>query len=191
MSTISSDLLYGLIGESVRVNRGGPESQKGTVVAVYADHFILLSENRTFYYYQFQHLKSITKNAKDVAADLGALPTFAEGEDFQGLLQNLKYRWVKINRGGPEKIEGILQDVSSEYVTLIVKEEVVQIPHFHIKSMNYGLQALEEDEIYGYQGYQGYQGNHSNNQQSNQNTAYVPYSRARATRQSSRYNRGK
>ncbi|MCI0766330.1 spore coat protein [Bacillus sp. TL12] len=153
MSTISSDLLYGLIGESVRVNRGGPESQKGTVVAVYLDYFILLSENKTFYYYQLQHLKNITKNAKDVAADIGILPTFAEGEDFQGLLQILKHRWVKINCGGLEKIEGILQDVSSEYVTLIVKEEIVQIPHFHIKNVNYDIQALE-DEIYGYQDYQ-------------------------------------
>ncbi|MEN1938482.1 spore coat protein [Paenibacillus sp. 102] len=155
MSTIGSDLLYGLIGESVRVNRGGPESPKGTVVAVYSDHFILLSENKNFYYYQFQHLKSITKNAKDVAADIGVIPIFAEGEDFQDLLQNLKHRWIKINCGGVEKIEGILQDVSSEYVILIVKEEIVQIPHFHVENVSYGLKALEEDAIYGYQGYQG------------------------------------
>lgn len=153
MSTISNDLLYELIGESVRVNRGGRESQKGTVVAVYLDYFILLSENKTFYYYQLQHLKSITKNAKDVAADIGVLPIFAEGEDFQDLLQILKHRWVKINCGGLEKNEGILQDVSSEYVTLIVKEEIVQIPHFHIKNVTYDIQALE-DEIYGYQDYQ-------------------------------------
>ncbi|PQZ54941.1 spore coat protein [Bacillus sp. MYb209] len=146
MSIISSDLLNRLVGESVRVNRGGPESQKGTVVAVYSDYFVLLSEKGTFYYYQFQHLKSITKNTKDVAEDVGELPVFLDGEDFQSLLQNLQYRWVKINRGGPEKIEGILQDVSSEYVTLIVKEEVIKIAHFHIKSVNYGLQVSKEEE---------------------------------------------
>lgn len=146
MSIISSDLLDGLVGESVRVNRGGPESQKGTVVAVYSDYFVLLSEKGTFYYYQLQHLKSITRNTKDIAEDVGELPVFLEGEDFQSLLQNLQYRWVKINRGGPEKIEGILQDVSSEYVTLIVKEEVIKIAHFHVKSVNYGLQVSKEEE---------------------------------------------
>ena len=58
-------------------------------------------------------------------------------EDFETLLQSFKYRWVKINRGGPEKIEGILQDVSCDYVTLIIKEEVVLIALSHIKSVNY------------------------------------------------------
>lgn len=168
MSTMSSDLLFELIGESVRVNRGGPESQKGTVVAVYSDYFVLLSENGTFFYYQLHHIKSITKNAKDMAEAVGCLPLFAEGDDFQELLQNLKYRWVKINRGGPEKIEGILQDVSSKFVTLIVKEEVVQISHYHIKSMNYGLQVQEDESEQDNQS--------SNNQQS----------RARSKRRSNR-----
>ncbi|MBO1627185.1 spore coat protein [Bacillus arachidis] len=166
MSELSSDLLYGLIGESVRVNRGGPESQKGTVISVYSDYFVLLSESGTVFYYQLEHIKSITRNVKESGVEIVSLPTFVESDDFHGLLQNLKYRWVKINRGGPEKIEGILQDVSCEFVTLIVKEEVVQIAHYHIKSINYGLQVqAEEDE-----------NNQSNNQQY----------RARATRQSSR-----
>ena len=48
---------------------------------------------------------------------------------------------MKINRGGPEKVEGILQDVSCDFVTLIVKEEIILIAIKHIKSVNYNALA--------------------------------------------------
>ncbi|KFN02109.1 putative spore coat protein B [Bacillus clarus] len=162
--------MNGLIGEYVRVNRGGPESQRGRVVAVHSDYFTLLNEKGEFHCYQLQHLKSITKNPKESSEDISLLPTLAEGNNFHRLLKNLKYRWVKINRGGPEKIEGILQDVSCGYVTLIVKEEIVQISEFHIKSVNYGLQVSEE----------------SDDSDENENTSSSQSYRARAQRQSSR-----
>ena len=50
---------------------------------------------------------------------------------------------MKINRGGPEKVEGILQDVSCDFVTLIVKEEIILIAIKHIKSVNYNALACE------------------------------------------------
>ena len=75
------------------------------------------------------------KNVKDCKADdCGWLECECEG-DFEKLLQSFKYHWVKINRGGPEKVEGILQDVSCEFVTLIVKEEVILVAVPHIKSV--------------------------------------------------------
>ena len=55
---------------------------------------------------------------------------------------------MKINRGGPEKVEGILQDVSCDFVTLIVKEEVILIAIKHIKSVNnaFAERAKESDD---------------------------------------------
>lgn len=50
----------------MRVNRGGPESQKGTIVAVCSDYFVLKNEKGELYYYQIRHLKSITKMRKIV-----------------------------------------------------------------------------------------------------------------------------
>ena len=61
---------------------------------------------------QLRHLKSITKNTKDGGIGDSGWAEEDSAEDFETLLQDFKYRWVKINRGGPEKIEGILQDVS-------------------------------------------------------------------------------
>ena len=65
--------------------------------------------------------------------------------DFEKLLQSFKYHWVKINRGGPEKVEGILQDVSCEFVTLIVKEEVILIAVPHIKSVTVACGERESE----------------------------------------------
>ncbi|PFL19768.1 spore coat protein [Bacillus cereus] len=168
MSLFHWDFLKDLIGSYVRVNRGGPESQKGTIVSLGADYFGLENEKGENHYYQLRHLKSITKNTKDGGiGDFG----WAEediAEDFETLLQSFKYRWVKINRGGPEKIEGILQDASSDYVTLIIKEEVVLIALSHIKSVNYNAPVSGE----------------SSDEKSNENSDNS--GRARAQRQSSR-----
>lgn len=67
-------------------------------------------------------------------------------DDFEKLLQSFKYCWVKINRGGPEKVEGILQDVSCEFVTLIVKEEVILVAVSHIKSVAVACRESEESD---------------------------------------------
>ncbi|MGU3369517.1 spore coat protein [Bacillus mycoides] len=142
MSLFYCDFLKDLIGSYVRVNRGGPESQKGIIVGVCSDYFVLKNEKGELYYYQLRHLKSITKNTKDCEAD--DCGWFECEYDFEKLLQSFKYRWVKINRGGPEKVEGILQDVSCEFVTLIAKEEIILIAVSHIKSVTVECRESEE-----------------------------------------------
>ncbi|MED1510261.1 MULTISPECIES: spore coat protein [Bacillus] len=171
MSLFNWDFLEGLIGSNVRVNRGGPESQKGTIVSIGADYFVLQNEKGEHHYYQLRHLKSITKNTKDGGIADSGWSEEDSAEDFETLLQNFKYRWVKINRGGPEKIEGILQDVSNDYVTLIIKEEIVLIALSHIKSVNYNAPVSGESD-------------ESSDEKSNENSNNS--SRARAQRQSSR-----
>ncbi|MGH0430252.1 spore coat protein [Bacillus hominis] len=171
MSLFHWDFLEDLIGSYVRVNRGGPESQKGAIVSVCGDYFVLQNEKGEHHYYQLCHLKSITKNTKDGGIGDSVWLEEDSAEDFETLLQGFKYRWVKINRGGPEKIEGILQDVSSDYVTLIIKEEVVLIALSHIKSVNYNAPVSGESD-------------ESSDEKSNENSNNS--SRARAQRQSSR-----
>ena len=66
MSLFHCDFLKDLIGSFVRVNRGGPESQRGTIISVCPDYFVLQNEKGELYYYQLSHLKSITKVQKNV-----------------------------------------------------------------------------------------------------------------------------
>ncbi|MED2037275.1 spore coat protein [Bacillus wiedmannii] len=172
MSLFHCDFLKDLIGSYVRVNRGGPESQKGTIISVCPDYFVLQNEKGELYYYQLSHLKSITKNAKDCGSSDSEWEDCECAEDFEALLQTFKCCWVKINRGGPEKVEGILQDVSCDFVTLIVKEEIILVAIKHIKSVNYNALACGESD----------ESDDSSSKESSSNNS----GRARAQRQSSR-----
>ncbi len=98
---------------------------------------LLLSDSSSEKYY---------KNAKDCKADDCRWLECECEDDFEKLLQSFKYCWVKINRGGPEKVEGILQDVSCEFVTLIVKEEVILVAVSHIKSVAVACRESEESD---------------------------------------------
>jgi phage FluMu gp28-like protein len=54
------------------------------------------------------------------------------------LLKSLNYKWVQINRGGPETVEGVLVGLEDDFINLIVGDEVVRITIFHIKNVSYG-----------------------------------------------------
>ena len=55
------------------------------------------------------------------------------------VLEKLKYRWVKINRGGPETLEGVLNEANDDFVTIISNEEIIRIATFHIRNISYGV----------------------------------------------------
>lgn len=136
-----------LVGKTIKINRGGPESRTGKLLSVESDFFVLLTEDEGVVYYAMQHVKSITENSKNSSQfPLETPPTFEYrmGDDFISLLKELKYQWVKINRGGPEKLEGVLQDCTDDYVVLVRDNEVVRLATFHIKSCSYGLVIQHE-----------------------------------------------
>jgi spore coat protein B len=64
---------------------------------------------------------------------------YKKAADFHSLLDILKFQWVKINRGGPEKIEGVLCDLNKDIVSLVNNEEIVHISLFHIRNISNGL----------------------------------------------------
>ncbi|MGZ4159202.1 MAG: hypothetical protein ACXVNF_00155, partial [Neobacillus sp.] len=71
---------------------------------------------------------------------------YKQADNFQNLLDSLKFQWVSINRGGPEKLEGVLSDVHEDYVSLINKEEIVRLAMFHIRSISYGLKIEKAED---------------------------------------------
>ena len=48
---------------------------------------------------------------------------------------------VKINGGGPEKLEGIISDVTSDHLIVIINNELIRVPLFQIKSVTVGLKS--------------------------------------------------
>ncbi|TDF97675.1 spore coat protein [Paenibacillus piri] len=146
-----------LVGRTVRIDRGGPESKTGKLLSAKVDHLVLSTENEGTLYYQMAHIKSLTLDARDVS-DLTdvpppvteeeptpIIPRFIDVEQFNAVMENMVYRWVQINRGGPEKIEGVLIEASSDEVKMVVGNEVIHILPFHVRNVSFGL-AKKNDQ---------------------------------------------
>ncbi|MCH6265496.1 MULTISPECIES: hypothetical protein [Neobacillus] len=130
------------VGKTIRVDRGGPESRMGKVLAVFEDYFVLLTESDGVVYYKTNHIRSVTESSRDLLKLGVNIPKnfeYKTGENFVKLLESIRYQWIRINRGGTEALEGVLNDVSKDIASLIVKEEVVRFSMKHIRNISYGL----------------------------------------------------
>jgi spore coat protein B len=134
--------LSALVGRRVRIDRGGPESRSGRLISVKPDHAVVYVEGEGILYYKNSHIKSISLDARDYS-DLNTLydipSSYLDVETFDDVLRNLKYHWVQINRGGPEKVEGVLSDSYADRVLLIVNNEIITILKYHIRNISYGV----------------------------------------------------
>ena len=139
---MNKDLITSLMNKVVRIDRGGPESRIGKLLSVADDHITLLTEDDGVVYYMTHHIKSITDNAKQGLEFNIEIPEnfeFLKGNKCISVLENLKYRWVKVNRGGPETLEGVLNEANDDFVTIISNEEIIRIATFHIRNISYGV----------------------------------------------------
>jgi spore coat protein B len=146
---VNNDMWKSLVGKTIKVDRGGPESRIGKLMAVLDDHLVLLTKDDGVIYYNTHHVKSVTENSKDTM-DIGIeVPEnfeFKSAANFQGLLDSLKFQWVRINRGGPEKLEGVISEINKDFLSLISKEEVVRVSMWHIRNISYGLKIESENK---------------------------------------------
>lgn len=145
-----------LVGRHIRVNRGGPDSIEGTLMAVLSEYWVLSSATGTIYV-QSSHVKSITEGDKSQNASRSV--RFIRTSSFRGLLNELRQNFVQINQGGPEKVEGFLAEVNADHLLLIVGREFVRVPLFHIKTIS----------VTGSKSGSTSNGNKSNKNQSNKN----------------------
>ncbi|MGG3467081.1 hypothetical protein ABES02_06020 [Neobacillus pocheonensis] len=166
------DIMKYFLGKVIKINRGGPESRIGKLMDYGDDHLAIYTEDDGIVYYNMQQIKSFTDNMKgnmpfnvDVPSNL----VFKKADHFQDLLEALKFQWVGINRGGPEKLEGVLSDIHKDYISIINKEEIVRISTYHIMNISYGVKIEEAQE--GKSNYQASnQSNKSNKQVVNQSS---------------------
>lgn len=139
---MNKKMILSLVDKVVKVDRGGPESRVGMLLSAADDHFTLLSENDGIIYYNTQHIKSLTYNSKNQVEFNLEIPKdfeYIQAEDFRGVLECLSLQWVKINRGGPETLEGVMDVVTDDYVTIVANEEIIRVALFHIRNISYGV----------------------------------------------------
>jgi spore coat protein B len=133
---MSMTYLEQLIGTEVKINRGGPDSIVGKLIAIQHDYLVLQTKDGTVVYVQFSHIKSISETKGNTSSGNRSNPTYIAAYSFHSLLQQLNHTFVQINRGGPEKIEGFIVDSSNDYLLLVSNNELVRTPIFHIKTIN-------------------------------------------------------
>jgi spore coat protein B len=152
-----TELLKNLIGSMVKVNKGGPESKKGIVLLVAGDYMGLLTEDDGIVFYNTTHIKSISVQNRsqnidqniDQSTPLSNSPIHYDNyfddihaQNFLELFDYFAYKWVSINRGGPEAAEGILVQEEGEHYTLVNNDEVIRIYPYHIKSISIGTKGF-------------------------------------------------
>ncbi|WP_427181360.1 DUF6897 domain-containing protein [Paenibacillus sp. TC-CSREp1] len=124
-----------LLGREVKINRGGPDSVLGTLMDVHWD-YLAVSCKEGIVYVSDSHVKSITETGRSGGAK-GPMGNPIPANTFLGVMQALRFRQVQINRGGPEKVEGILADANQSQLILTLKnQEIVRIPLQHVKSVS-------------------------------------------------------
>ena len=139
---MSINYLGSLIGTEVKINRGGPDSIVGRLLSVHHDYLAIQMKDGTIVYIQLQHIKSISSTNSNVSRgnksnrSNRAPQRFEHAYTFEGLLGQLRYTNVQINRGGPEKVEGLVVHSGDNILLLVVNNEIIRIPIFHIKSIN-------------------------------------------------------
>ncbi|OLN21758.1 hypothetical protein BTO30_12925 [Domibacillus antri] len=146
---MNKEILSSLVGKTVKVNRGGHDSRVGQLLAVEEDYFVLLTKEDGVLYYKGHHVKSLTDNTKKgLEFDL-VIPEdfeYTQGQTFKDVLHSLKYHWVTINRGGHEKYEGVMDEITDEYITIVYNEEVIRVAMFHIRNISYDMKVEGPNE---------------------------------------------
>ncbi|WP_068985173.1 MULTISPECIES: hypothetical protein [Lysinibacillus] len=146
---MNKDLLLTLMNKVIRVDRGGPESRIGKLMAAEDDHFVLLTEKDGIVYYRTQHIKSISLNSRDgmeFSAEDPAAGSYLLAPDFKAVVSSLRHHWVKVNRGGPEMLEGIMDEVSDDYITIFSKEEVIRLAMYHVRNISLGTKEKTNEK---------------------------------------------
>jgi spore coat protein B len=148
-TTMNRELMQSLLNKVVRVDRGGPESRVGKVISAQSDYFALLTEQDGVVFYKLQHVKSITQDSRNEMKLNAEVPEdfkrFESFMDFKSVLTELRHRWVKINRGGPESVEGVLEEIFDDYATIVKNNEVIRVAMFHIRNVSYGLKPEKKE----------------------------------------------
>jgi len=139
------DQIKGLVGENVKVNLRGPESRVGVLSLLGKDYLTLQLPHGELVYYQLKHVKSLVRKVKEAQGESGSC-FYAEEDTFLDVLNDLKYKWIKINRGGPECVEGLLSDIHDGNITLVNGDEVIYVINSHIKSVSQIVKNKKNEE---------------------------------------------
>ncbi|MBN8209602.1 hypothetical protein JI666_12670 [Bacillus sp. NTK071] len=136
MTNFNSEHLADLKGKTCQVNLKGPEAKSGLLLNAEEDHLMLQTENEIVYY-NLDHVKSVsidTTETTETTEEMFLNPI--SEKSFGEVAKAMEHKWITINRGGPEHMEGVLVSAESDTILVLKDRELVRVTFFHIKSLS-------------------------------------------------------
>jgi len=141
----TSQVLDHLVGKQVNINKKGPDSFNGTLIAVKSDYLVLEEKKGDLKFIRLQHVKSITENVKKPSKpDSCDFDDHSFPKTFKKLLLEHDLDWIKVNSGGPEKVEGVLEQVKDDTIFIVAKADYIRVPIYHVRFVDFN--SNEDDD---------------------------------------------
>ncbi|MCF8888471.1 MULTISPECIES: hypothetical protein [Priestia] len=138
----------------VQVNQGGPEKKAGQLLDVLGSfesaYIVLLTEDDGVVYINTEHVKSVSEyqnnNGDQTSQSANELlvsqePEYMKSKSFNDLFAHLSHKWVSINNGGPEAVEGVLVQSRNGTFTLVQNNQVLRLQPRHVKTICVGAKG--------------------------------------------------
>ncbi|MEW4229947.1 spore coat protein [Priestia megaterium] len=138
----------------VQVNQGGPEKKAGQLLDVLGSfesaYIVLLTEDDGVIYINTEHVKSVSEyqnnNGDQTTQSANELlvsqePEYMKSKTFNDLFAHLSHKWVSINNGGPEAVEGVLVQSRNGTFTLVQNNQVLRLQPRHVKTICVGAKG--------------------------------------------------
>lgn len=139
------DSIRGLEGIDVGLFLDNNNTVDGTLFSVQKDHLIL-KINEDYFYFPFDRIKALSKNAKDTIETKG-LPENSQINRvlLEEVLQTMILQWISVNSFNDRTFSGVLSKIATDYIVLVDGEKQYFIPKNQI--MNLYNKQIDEDKI--------------------------------------------
>ncbi|KAB7668411.1 DUF2642 domain-containing protein [Bacillus sp. B1-b2] len=133
-----------LEGYKVRTFINHSEIVDGILIKAEDDHIVLQIENKIFYY-SFNQIHAVTKNAKNISQHNSVLPHESK-QYLLDILHEFKYSWITIQSINNQFFSGLLSRITDGYVMLINEDDQIYIQKSFIVGVYKGNQEDIENE---------------------------------------------
>ncbi|MCU9593418.1 hypothetical protein OEV82_02975 [Caldibacillus thermolactis] len=147
-----TDFLENLIGREVYINgnanKKGPDALSGTLLDCKKDYMVVYTD-KGVQYLRRDHIKTIAENfsnSNNQQNNSNDDVEFLKANSFHDLLKKSRYKYCVVSSGGPNKVQGILEDADENFVSIVTEDEYVRLPLFHVRSINFSVQNNNKND---------------------------------------------
>ncbi|NLY81018.1 MAG: hypothetical protein GX072_14365 [Lysinibacillus sp.] len=138
------DSIRGLEGFEIGLYLNENKTVHGTLLSIRDDH-IVVKINENIYYFPYNHIKAISKSAKDIQSTTSSSQMIQLGMNLEEILQNMQLQWITVNSFIEPTFSGVLSKIARDHILLIDGQKQLFILKSHI--VNILNEQIDEDQI--------------------------------------------